>query len=166
LEERVAKKSVSTDLTKENIARVLEMLGGASERLERYVKGKSAGQLTSPLGKGQRSPTEVLAHVLHCEARSSEAMYLALIAKEPEIVVVHAERDWGKLLRYDLLPFGELLAYFKTRREIMLRVLRELPEAKWSRAVKWPGKQRLESVYWAARGQATHEEEHLGEMRA
>jgi hypothetical protein len=166
LEVAMAKKSVSTDLTKENVERVLEMLDGAGARLERYRKSHTGGQLTKPLGSGQRSPVQVLAHILNCEARTSETIYLALLQKEPQVVVVHPERDWGKLMHYDDLPFAELVAYFKFRRAVLMRVLRELPQAKWSRAVRWPGKQRLESVYWQARGLAMHEEEHLVELGA
>jgi hypothetical protein len=154
----MAKKTISTDPSKDNIARVMELLGAASERLERYSRSKSAKQLTTPLGKGERTPTEVLAHVLHCEARGTEAIVLALTVNEPTLPDVHAERQFGKLMRYDLLPFGELVEYFKLRRAVLLRVLQELPAAKWSRVVRQPGKARRESVYWLARGHALHED--------
>jgi DinB superfamily len=160
------KKSISTDLTPENITLVMQMLGGASDRLDRYAKSHSAKQLTTPLGKGERRPTEVLAHILHCEARSSEAILLALTSDEPELTRVHPERDFGKLVRYDLQPFAELVEYFRFRRAVLMRVLEGLTPAKWVRVVREPGKARKESVYLLARGQATHEEVHLAELGA
>jgi hypothetical protein len=78
------------------------------------------------LGQGQRSFTEILAHLINCEARSSEAIYLALLADDPVLVDIHPERQLGKLLRYDQLAFADLLAYFKLRRTVLLRVLASL----------------------------------------
>ena len=77
---------------------------------------------------------------------------------------IHAERDLGRLLRFDLLAFAELLAYFRLRRTILLRVLATLTEESWSRCIREAGKQRKESVYWRARGIALHELEHLQDL--
>ena len=81
------------------------------------------------------------------------------------MVDVHPERQVGKLLRYDLLAFADLLAYFKLRRTVLLRVLKSLTAAQWSRSIREARKQRQESVYWQARGQALHEFEHLSDLR-
>jgi hypothetical protein len=67
----------------------------------------------------------------------------------------------GKQLRFDLLEVDELLAYFKTRRKVLLRVLTSLPFERWSRVVEEQGKRRRESVYWRARTIAMHELDHL-----
>jgi hypothetical protein len=83
-----------------------------------------------------------------------------LLADEPWIASIHPERDLGKLLQFDRLPFAELMAYFGLRRVVLLRVLESLTEEKWSRCIREAGKQRKESVYWRARGIALHEWEH------
>lgn len=140
------------------------MLIETPERLETLRKGLSDQQLHEPLGSGERSFTEVLAHLINTEARSSDAIYLALLADEPLVVDIHAERDWGKLLRYDLLPFAELMAYLRFRRTVLLRVLTSLTQEKWSRCIREERKQRKESVYWRARGMALHELEHLQDL--
>ena len=70
----------------------------------------------------------------------------------------------GKLLRYDLLPFPEMLAYFRLRRSILMPVLAGLKPEQWGRRIQEPGKQRKESVYWRARALASHEQEHLAEI--
>jgi hypothetical protein len=158
------KKPISTTQTFDNIRKVLELLAATPNQLTRLSQPLSDAQLHQPLGQGERSLTETLAHLLHCEARTTESITLALLADKPIFVELHAERQLGKLLRYDLLPFTELLAYFKVRRTVLLRVLTPLTEAQWSRYVVRAGK-RNESVYWRARGQATHEAEHLEDLK-
>lgn len=98
------------------------------------------------------------------EARSSEMIYQALPVKEPFFDNIHPDRNWGKLVRFDLLEFSELLAYFNIRRKVLLRVLSGLKEKDWARAVREEGKQRKESVYWRARTIAMHELDHLEDL--
>jgi hypothetical protein len=159
------KKTVSTELTKANITKIIDLLAQAPEKLESLSKGLSSEQLLQALGAGERSFTEDLAHLIHCEARSSEAIYLAILAGEPLFPDVHPERQWGKLLRYDLLPFADLFAYFKLRRMVLIRVLSSLTEKQWARVVREEGKKRPESVYWRARTIAMHELEHLTDLQ-
>jgi hypothetical protein len=124
----------------------------------------SIDNLREPLGRGERSFTEALAHLINGEARSSEMIYQALLANEPFFADIHPDRNWGKLLRFDLLEFADLLAYFKLRRTVLLRVLSGLKEEGWARCVREEGKQRKESVYWRARTIAMHELDHLGDL--
>ena len=160
------KKSISPDQTPANIAKVMEVLTESPARLEAWSKPLTAEQFRQPLGKGERTPTEVLAHMINGEAISSEMIYQALLVKEPFFAAIHPERDWGKLLRFDLLDFQDLLTYFKIRRKILLRVLSSLKEEGWSRCVREEGKQRKESVYWRARTIAMHELDHLGDLES
>ena len=155
------KKQISTEQTEANIKEIMRLLSETPNRLEKLSKGLSDIKLREPLGRGERSIVEALAHILNCEARTFEAISLALLAKEPPFTPIHPERELGKLLRYDLMDFHELLTYFKFRREVMLRVLNSLKETQWSRVIRQEGKQRKESVYWQARGQAMHELEHV-----
>jgi hypothetical protein len=160
------KKQISTEQTDANIREVLRSLSETSVQLEKLSKGLSNKKLRQPLGKGERSFAECLAHLLNCEARTSEAITLALLAKEPPFTPIHPERDLGKLLRYDLMDFHELLTYFKFRRVVLLKALSSLKDSQWSRVICQAGKQRKESVYWQARGQALHEWEHLIEIES
>ena len=156
------KKIISTDLTPTNIARVMEILTETPQKLEMLSKPLTVEQLRQPLGQGERSFTQDLAHMLNGEARSSEIIYQALLANEPIFADIHPDRHWGKLLRFDLLEFKDLLVYFKLRRTVLLRVLSGLKEEDWSRCVREEGKQRKESVYWRGRTIAMHELDHLG----
>jgi hypothetical protein len=160
------KKAISTDLTTANIAKVTELLTEIPVQLERLSSQLDSEKLRQPLGLGERSFTEVLAHLINSEARSSEAIYLALLAEEPLFPDIHSERQWGKLLRYDLLAFSDLLAYFRLRRKVLLRVLASLTEEQWSRVIREEGKKRKESVYWRARSLAMHELEHLTDLQS
>lgn len=158
------KKAIATTLTKDNIAAVLALLSATPEHLLRLSAGLTAEQLRAPLGTGERSFIEDLAHLINTEARTAESIYLALLLDEPLIANVHPERDWGKLLRHDLFELPDLLAYFSFRRALLLRVLQGLTEAQWGRVIREEGKGRKESVYWRARMQALHEDEHVGDL--
>jgi len=158
------KDLISTEQTNENIARVLEILADSPNRLDMLYTSTPAADLQKPLGKGERTPTELLTHLINGEARSSEMIYQALLVKEPSFAAFHPDRNWGKLVRFDLLEFSELLAYYKTRRKILLGVLSKINEKAWSRSVREEGKQRKESVYWRARTICMHELDHLGDL--
>lgn len=159
-------KRISTETTEENIAAVLAILQGIPARLEAVGKLLSAAELAAPLGRNERSPTQILAHLINCEARTAEAIYLALLLNDPLIHKVHPERQWGKLLRPESLPFNDLLAYFNVRRTLLIGVLRPLTHAQWQRAIREENKKRQESVYWLARTIALHEREHFEELES
>ena len=158
------KKTISTEQTRANINRLIAILEDSPGWIERLSHSLTDEQLGQSLGQGERSFIEKLAHLVHSEARASEAIYLALLVDEPMLAQVHAERQWGNLLRFDLLPFAELLVYFKLRRTVLLRVLAGLDDGLWSRTVREAGKKRQESVYWKARALALHELEHLTDL--
>ena len=160
------KKIISTEASNSNIAKVKDLLAETPVKLEGLTKRLPAEGLRQPLGSGERSLTENLAHLINCEARSSEAIYLALLADEPVFADIHPERQLGKLLRYDLLACSDLLAYFKLRRTVLLRVLGSLTEEQWSRSICGAGKKRKESVYWRARTIVMHELDHLGDLES
>jgi hypothetical protein len=160
------KKAISTDQTPANIANVMEVLTESPARLNALSTSVPAEKFRQPLDKGERTPTEVLAHMINGEAISSEMIYQALLVNEPFFADIHPERDWGKLLRFDLLDFQDLVVYFNIRRKVLLRVLSGLKEQGWSRRVREEGKQRKESVYWRARTIALHELDHIGDLES
>lgn len=159
------KKEISTQLTPDNIARVLALLAATPDRLDAMARGDEEA-LRRPLDSGERSFAEVLAHLINTESRSAESILLALALDKPLLPPVHPERDYGVLLRHDLRPVIDSLAYFRYRRAVLLRLLQSLTEAQWSRTIQEAGKQRRESVYWRARGMALHEAEHLAWLAA
>jgi len=160
------KKAISTEQTPENIQQILTLLTDIPHRLQVLAASLSSEQLTEPIGPGERTPTEVLAHILHCEAVTAESIFLALLLKEPLLHKVHPERDLGKILRLDQYSFTQLMGYFTFRRKMLLNVLVPLTDKQWAQTVQEEGKKRNESVYWRARGQALHELEHIEDIMA
>lgn len=151
-------------MTAENIARVMEILTSTPQKLTTLSQGFTPQTQSQPLRTGDRSFIELVAHILNCDDRTTEVIYEALLLKEPLVANIHVERDWGKLLRYEQFEVPDLLIYFKVRRTALVRVLNELTDAQWARVIREEGKQRKESVYWRARGQALHEAEHLDQI--
>lgn len=159
------KKIISTEITESNISQIIDLLCNTPRELENLSSRFSDKQLVKPLETGGRSITEILAHLLHCEAISSEFIYLALLKKdEATFIDIHPEREYGKLVRYDLFSFKSLLDYFIFRRTILLRVLASLKAEQWSRSISEKGKKRKESVYWRTRSLALHELEHINDI--
>jgi hypothetical protein len=158
-------KSISTQQTQANIDAVIALLTDTPARIARVLVSMPAAP-HSPLGEGERSFTETLAHLINSEARSSEAIYVALLVDSPLLPDIHSERDWGALLRMDRFHVEHLMAYYGLRRTVLLRVLNGLTEAQWSRTMREAGKQRQESVYWRARSLALHELEHVTYLEA
>lgn len=158
------KKSISTEMTAENITKVMETLTSTPQKLVTLSHDFTPQTQSQPLKAGERSFIELVAHILNCDDRTTETIYEALLLKEPLVANIHVERDWGKLLRYEQFEAAELLAYFKVRRVALVRVLNELTNAQWGRVIREEGKQRKESVYWRARGQALHEAEHIDQI--
>ncbi len=70
---------IPSDLTKANLEHVLKLLAGTHAKLQSLSRGLTPAQLRRPLGRSQRSITGDLAHLLHSEARHSEAIFLALL---------------------------------------------------------------------------------------
>lgn len=159
------KKSIPTTQTQATIDRVLALLAGTPDRLDSLSRGLPEDELRRPFAPGERSFAAVVAHLINTEARSNEAIVLALTLREPLQPKIHAERDYGRLLRHDLMLVADMLAYARFRRTALLRVLRGLAPEQWARVVREEGKARRESVYWLARALALHEEEHLMELQ-
>ncbi len=132
-------ESISTDQTAENIEAVLSLLAGMPSRLEALAGQLTPEQQITPVGLGERTPTEMLAHMLHCEAVSVEMITLALSRKEPLISGIHPEGDFGKLFNLSQYDFDHLRTYYDLRREFLL-MLSGLSDRQWSRTVRKEGK--------------------------
>ena len=157
-------KRLKTQPSPERIALILEALALASPRLQALSQGLSDAQLRTPLGEGERSFKRNLTHLNYCAERGSDHIHHALLLDKPHMPRIHAERDWGKLMRYEAFAVPELLAYFDFRRRALLGILRGLSDEQWTRTVRREGVKREESVYYAARGLCLHELAHLEDL--
>ena len=157
-------KRLSTAASAENIASALELLAHMPDQLAGLAQRLPQKQLEQPIAAGERSPRLVLVHLLNCEARASDAIYAALLLRDPLVPRIHPERNWGKLMRYEQFGYADLLDYFRFRRQVLLGVLRALSAEQWARSIRQAGKQRRETVYLLARGAAMHETEHIQDI--
>ncbi len=158
-------KALPSQASEANIQRVLAMLRLIPIQLESIGNQLEPAELEQPLAADEWSPQRVLAHLVHCEARSLAGISHALLLSNPPHPRIHAERQLGKLLRYEQFSYAELLVYFSLRRRALLAVLERLKAQQWLRTVQPVGKQRPENVYYLARALALHETEHLRDMR-
>ena len=157
-------KRLSTQPSDARIALILQVLAAAPERLRELGSGLTEAELTTPLGAGERSFKRDLTHLIYCAERGADPIHHALLLKDAFMPRIHAERDWGALMRYEAFEIAELMAYFTFRRRALLRILQGLSREQWERAVRREGVKRKESVYYAARGLAVHELGHLEDL--
>lgn len=157
-------KRLAMTASNELIEIVLDVLAASPSRLQDLSACLSDEALTRPLGEGERSFKRDLTHLIYCAERGSIPIYYALAANEPFMARIHAERQWGKLLRYEDFDLPDLFAYFSFNRRALLNVLRALRPQQWERNVQPEGKKRKESVYYAARGLCVHEFGHLEDL--
>lgn len=157
-------KRLTTKPSEERIALILEALTATPGRLKTLSAGLSKAELIAPLGEGERSFKRGLTHLIYCAERGTDPIFHALILKEPFIPRIHAERDWGALMRYESFEVAELMAYFDFRRTALLHILRDLSRDQWDRSLRREGVKRSESVYHWARGLCVHEYGHLEDL--
>ena len=161
----VKRVAISTTHSQENIDIAMGVIRTTVAKLEELSAGLTDEQLRTPLGEGERSFVECMAHLINCEERSADAITKALLLKEPLIPKIHPERNWGKLMKYDKrFDFAELLAYFRFRRKALLYILDSLSEKQWHRVIRQDGKQRKESIYNHVRVLALHEDDHVTDL--
>ena len=157
-------KRLATAASAELIETLLGVLATTPTRLRDLSENLSDEALTRPLGEGERSFKRDLTHIIYCAERGTIPIYYALTAKEPLMPRIHAERQWGKLLRYESFALPDLFAYFTFNRRALLNVLHGLTPQQWERTTQPEGKKRGESVYYAARGLCVHEYGHLEDL--
>lgn len=157
-------KHLTTKPSDARIALILHVLTATPERLRNLSSGLSDEELTTPLGEGERSFKRDLTHLIYCAERGADPIHHALLLEDAFMPRIHAERDWGALMRYEAFEIAELMAYFSFRRRALLRILQGLNRQQWERAARREGVKRAESVYYSARGLCIHELGHLEDL--
>lgn len=157
-------KRLITRPSDERIALILRVLAAAPERLPALSRSLTEADLTTPLGEGERSFKRDLTHLIYCAERGADPIHHALLLPDAFMPRIHAERDWGALMRYEAFEIAELMVYFEFRRTALLHILKGLSRQQWERSVRREGVKRRESVYYSARGLAIHELGHLEDL--
>ena len=154
------KPKISTKITNSNIEKVRDLLTKSPKILTELCSGMNEEVGKRPFSPNEWSFADQIAHLLHCEAISSQSIYQALIQPQSTIVDIHPERQFGKLVQYNSLSLVELEQLFTIKRKILTAVLTHLTEEQWHHQVTIPNK-RSKSVYLIARSLALHEMDHL-----
>ena len=157
-------KRLTTKPSDARIALILHVLTATPERLRNLSSGLSDEELTTPLGEGERSFKRDLTHLIYCAERGADPIHHALLLEDAFMPRIHAERDWGALMRYEAFEIAELMAYFSFRRRALLRILQGLNRQQWERTARREGVKRAESVYYSARRLCIHELGHLEDL--
>ena len=150
---------ITTNISEENIKNILNILEISTERMMNIAN--LVDDIDSPLLEGKRSFKDTVAHLIHCDIKSTNEISLALMKKGAKVEKIHSERDIGKLFKLKKYDIKNLFEYFRFRRAILLGILKELKFKDWERFVIEGWKKRNESVFWKCRGLALHEKHHF-----
>ena len=148
---------------------MLSMLEKTPGRLASLSEGLSAAQLSTPPGEGEWSAREVLAHLRACADVWGKAIAQIVSQDKPwqsqDKLTFKAVNPttWIKQTDYRELDFETSLQAFTSQRAELLRTLKRLEPADWSRTamVTGAGKRRERSAYTYAQWLAIHEKPHI-----
>lgn len=153
---------VSTQVTAENIAKVIAVLEATPHELLRLTQDLTDEQIQLPLGEGEWSCWQVMRHLHHAVDISTTRIHYALMLDNPIIPEVYAERDWGKFEPYQNLGFIELREFYRFKRLVLLQLLNNLSPEGWARPFLRGGpRHNVHNIYRECRGMAYHEFNHL-----
>lgn len=158
---KIVRLHIQTKYSEREASNIISYLEKVPQQLTDVRSLLSEEEVSIPIRPGERSLRDMLAHLIHCEARSHEAIVSALAVDVPRIVKIHPEKQYGKLLNFEQLAPDSLLDYFKLRRMVLAGLLRRLTANQWVRTIEEEGKTRRESVYLLARSLVLHEAEHV-----
>lgn len=139
------------------VEKYLSLLAETPWRIAACASRLDEARLRWSPGKRGWSAVEVLAHVRACHDMWSHSIYAMLAHDNPSLPWLD-ERRWAEVMRYAALGFHPSFQAFVLGREELLRVLRDLPVAAWSRTARIEGYSH--SVFSQARRLALHEIRH------
>lgn len=152
--------------TRLSIDEVLSRLAEQPKEIAALTAGVPGARLRRSPGRGQWSANDVLAHLRSCSDMWGQ--YMATIVRDdhPTIRAMNP-RTWIKRTSYPDLEFAASFRSFRRQRAELLSLLRQLPNAAWSRTalVTGAGRPRERTVLEYARWLANHERTHVQQIR-
>lgn len=150
--------------TAEQIERVVRELEAMPMRLDRLLRGQDERATRRAPAAGAWSALETLVHLRAAADIVTPRVYAILTRDDPPLPAFD-ERRWAEVGGYAELPVNLLLSGFTGRRTELVRLLRRLPAADWTR----PGRHEVHgaiTLFTIVEQMAAHEAEHLTQMRA
>jgi DinB superfamily len=143
------------------VEQILSVLRDTPDRLSGLTGDLTQAALQAAPEPGEWSVTEIAAHLRSCADVWGAAIEAIASTDQPTIRAV-SPTTWIKSTDYRELAFASSLQAFRTQRDQLLSVLRELPDQDWSRtATVLGGGRPLELTVHSYAGRlARHERTH------
>jgi DinB family protein len=144
------------------IDEVLTRLAEQPREITAFTAGLPRARLHRAPGQGEWSVNDVLAHLRSCADIWGKYMATIIAEDRPTIRAMNPT-TWIKSTNYPDLEFASSFRAFLKQRAGLLRLLRPLPKAAWSRTamVTGAGRPRERTVLEYARWLANHERTHV-----
>jgi hypothetical protein len=147
--------------TPTEIEQYLQLLEETPRRLVIVTRSMDETRLQRRSEKESWSVNDILAHLRSCADVWGDSID-AMLAEEHPTVPYRHPRQWIKKTDYPKLPFHESLQAFKAQRKKLLKVLKALVFADWSRSAVIQGREH--TVFTQVRRMAMHEQEHIEQI--
>jgi len=139
----------------------LRLLEETPRRLTKITKSFDEARLQQRAKAKPWSVNDILAHLRSCVDVWGDRIARMLAEEHPKVPYRHP-RQWIKKTNYPELSFHESLHVFVTQRRDLLKVLKNLLFADWSRAALMKGKEH--TVFTQVRRMAMHENVHCDQI--
>ena len=146
---------------------LLDRLAAVPRSLQEFSRDLPAASLQRPPRRGGWSANDILAHLRACADVWGD--YIAAMLAEDGVTLRSINpRTWMKRTDYPALDFRVSLQAYASQRDELLATLRPLPLESWSRVatLKGGGRTRQRSVLFIAELLASHDQEHVDQIRA
>lgn len=149
------------------VAAKLTELRATTTHFKRTSAGLTPAQLHRPPAPGEWSVNELLAHLRGC-ADVQGGWIARILAEDTPSISYKSPRTGMKKGNYAALDFDENLAAWTTQRNALIKTLKSLDLAGWSRAATYTGTKPgwTQTVFAAACGLAAHEHAHFAQITA
>ncbi len=149
--------------TQPEVEQYLEMLEETPRRIKRATGSMDGARLRRKTDLEPWSVNDILAHLRACADVWGDSIAAMLAEENPKVSYRHP-RQWIKKTDYPQLRFQESFQAFVTQRKKLLKVLKPLAFADWSRAAIIQGREH--TVFTQARRMATHESMHCEQIES
>ena len=149
------------------IAQSLDLLAATPLRIAAASRGHTTARLHFKPDEDAWSANDILAHLRACADVWGKSI-LAMIAQDHPTLRYVSPRTWIRKTDYPGQDFHQSLQAFVQQRDDLLRALKALDHADWSRRATFTAttKGRDQTVLSYAQRMAQHENEHCEEIEA
>ena len=151
------------EATPNEIEKYLKLLSETPRRISSASRGIKNAQLHLKADDDSWSANDILAHLRSCADVWGKTIQEMLTKDNPTLPYVHP-RQWVKKTDYPILDFHLSLQAFANQRKELLKLLKNLAFADWSRVSVIKGREH--TVFTQTRRMATHENEHCEQIKA